>query len=587
MANDNQPEEQILYSEPPEPPPPAVPSRRSRLLLLTGLIPVLAYAGYVWRWAFDAPLMDDITLADTVNQFAEEGFASLGTGLMAQLNDHRIVFSRLAALVAYGLSGYLNVRAVALVGYANLLLLGWLLWRLFRTTGLKPVYFLPAPFLLFSPYLYQISLWGLVSFQPPLATAFSLASLLVLNQPRRWGWAVLLALMGLFAGGNGLMAFVAGGFLLLVQRRFRHLVGWMLFTGAALTLYFDGYRFSSASQVAGDLPEVLRALFVNTIAFVGSPVTVFSESKGMPLSLVLGGGVVLLSAGLFWRKLVPSMVQNRWTARLKGVFPAPTSALLLAALLCLLGTAGLIALVRSSGGAQEMLSDRFHLYSAVLLIVFYLALVASLNPTYRRWALLAALPVAVLTNAYAYLQYRPIRDTMTEGMAADAYNFWHHRVFLHQYPDFTDPRPEKFLHCRFPVTFSETAARHLVQLARRGQGQVGVHAQVTRLQRPVAFRVGLFPYLEVDIDAPPGVPLPDERVWLFLVDKSKANAVFFLAARRQKAPLTEYLRTGRFYINRFSATVPRKMAAGSYHLGLCWFRDGRVAGLCTPGLVGL
>lgn len=580
MAIHLQPEDLILYSESPAPPPLVVPPRRSRLLLLLGLVPVLAYAGYVWRWAFNAPLMDDITLVNSVNRFVDDGLSDLASILLEQLNDHRIVFSRVAALVSFGLNGYLNVRAMALVGYANLLLLGWLLWRLFRTTGLKPAYFLPVPFLLFSPHLYQISLWGLVSFQPPLATAFSLASLLVLDHRRHWGWAMPLAAMALLAGGNGLVVFAAGTFLLAVQRRGGHLAGWGLFTFLALAGYFHGYRFSAASQVPDGLVNLLETLFVNTAVFAGSYLTVFSESKAVPLSLVLGSGVILASVGLLLRNLVP-------TAGLLRLFPKPTSGLLLAALFNLLGTAALIALARSSAGSGEMTSDRFHLYSTVLLIVFYLVLVGSLAGRYRRWLLRAVLPLAVMANAYAYLQYRPIRDTLVEGMAADAYNFTHHGVFLHQFPDFSEPQPEAYRHARFPATFAETDARQLQQLALRDEPRLEARTGVNLVQRPAPYRQEAFPYLDLFLETPPTAPVPGERVWLFLVGERRENGLFLLAARRQKAPLAEFLRTGRFYTNRFFANVSRKMPAGRYRLGLCWFENGRVTGRCAPGEVRL
>jgi len=580
MANNYQPEAPILYAQHPVPPPPLLSPRRTWLLLLTGLVPVLAYAGYVWRWAFDAPLMDDITLLNSVNRFADNGFSDLAAILLEQLNDHRIVFSRLAALASFAASGYLNVRAIALAGYVNLLFLGWLLWRLFRVTGLKLVYFLPVPFLLFSPHLYQITLWGLVSFQPPLATAFSVAALLVLAQPQRWGWAMPLALMALLAGGNGLVVFAAGVFLLLVQRRFRPLAGWLVFTGVALSGYFYGYRFSSASRVPVGLVNLLETLLVNTTVFAGSYLAVFSESKAVPLSGVLGSGVLLGSAGLLLRNLVPA-------SGLFRLFPKSVNDVLLAVLVNLLGTAALIALARSSEGTGEMTSDRFHLYSTVLLIAFYLVLVGSLAGRYRRWLLRAVLPLAVLANGYAYLQYRPIRETMAEGMAADAYNFRHHGVFLHQFPDFSDPKPADYRFARFPVTFAESDARLLREVARQGQPRMAARAEVGLAQRPAPYRQQVFPYLDLFLETLPTTPVPNERVWLFLVDERREDGLFFLAARRQKAPLDEFLRTGRFYANRFFVSVSRKMPAGRYRLGVCWFENGRLVGGCVPGVVRL
>lgn len=555
---------------------------RSWLLPLVGLVPVVAYAAYVGRWAFDTPLMDDFTLVHSVNRLADNGFADVGSILLEQLNDHRIVFSRAAALLVYGLRGYLDVRLLAWAGYANLLLLGWVLWRFFRTTGLPGAYFLPVPFLLFSPFLYQISLWGLVSFQPPLATAFSLASLYLLHRDRRWGWALPLAVMALFAGGNGVVVFASGGLLLVAERRYRRLVPWLVVCGAALGLYFYHYRFSSASQTPGGLLAWLGALVTNTAVFAGSYGSVFSGSKAVPVGLGLGSVVLVLSGLLFLRKIFP-----RAQFGLNRLFPAPTNWRLLAALLNMLGTAAMIALARSGGGAQEMTSDRFHLYASVLFVVFYLALVASLAPRHRRWLLRAALPLALLANAYAYVQFRPARDVLVESLAADAYNFPRHGVFLHQFPDFRDEPASEFRHCRFPVTFSEAAAQAVGQTARRGRPTVPAKTNVRALDRPIPYRGGLFPNLDVGLDLPDETPLPADAVWLFLASTERDGRVFFVAARRHKAPLTQYLRTGRFYANRFSTTIPRKVPAGRYRMGLCWLEGERAVAVCAPGTVAL
>ncbi len=558
-------------------------SRSSWPWWLIMALPVLAYFVYVWRWAFGMPLMDDTTLIGTINQFAERGFSHPADLLLEQLNDHRVVFSRLAALLSYQLHGFLDVRWMALVGYANLLLLVGVLYQLFRTARLPLAYFAPVPFLLCNPHLYQINLWGLVAFQPPLATAFSLGSLSVLAKNRRWGWALPLAAMASFAGGNGLMAWVAGSLLLVVQGRFRVLVAWLLTAGGVLGLYFHEYHLSSATVRSPAPAVLLRNLVLNVVVFTGSYLRVLSDSKAVLLSGLLGAGVLVGYAVLLLRKGFSVVAPAKpW---LRNGLPTPANWLLHAALVCMLGTAAMIGVARAGSGLEEMVSDRFHLYSTVLLALFYLVAIASLAPTYRRWALCAILPFSVLTNAYAYLQYRPVRDTMVQALNADAYNYPQHGVFLHQFPDFTDPKPAYFRYCRFPGPFSENSARAIGQAARRGENPDSGPVSVVGKRLPVPFQPGLFPNLNLAVGPLQAGGVPQAGVWLFLADVRASNRVFFIAPRREKATTAVFLSTGNFYADHFYATFPNKLPPGTYCLGLCWLRAGQPVVRCTRQVV--
>jgi hypothetical protein len=535
-------------------------------VFVLAVVPVAAYFAYVGRWAFNAPLMDDMTLVESVNRFEAEGLAGLGRILLQQLNDHRVVFARGAALVAYGLHGYLDVRWMALVGYVNLLLLGGVLYRMFRTTTLPVAYFLPVPFLLFSPHLYQISLWGLVAFQPPVATLFSLAALLVLAQRRGWGWALPLGALAPFAGGNGLVVLLSGGLLLTVLGQFRRLGVWLVMAVGVAGLYFHDFHLSEASAASRPtgLVSLLADLLVNVTVFAGSYLRVFSDSKAVPLSAALG--LVLLVG---YVALGVELVRPSKAARPEETTPR-INWLLHTAWVNMLGTAAMIALARAGSGAAEMVSDRFHLYSTVLLITFYLVAVASLPRIWRQGVLAVVLPFSVLVNAYAYLQYRPARDNLVEGLAADAYNYPRHGVFLHQFPHFIDPKPPFYRHCHFPTLLTDGVAGRVLRAARTDSDRVDIPVRVTWQRAPVPFQSGLFPTLDVSVGPLPTGTVPQSAVWLFLANV-QANRLFFIAPKREKNPLATLLTTGYFYNSRLYATFPDKLSRGTYRLGLCWF----------------
>lgn len=540
-------------------------------LTLAGIaLPIAVFFGYVWRWALYIPYQDDMALIFAVNYFEEYSFPRLPKILLEQLNDHRIVFSNLAALVSYLFAGYIDFRGIALAGYANLLLLGYGLFLFFRTTRLPLPYFLPVAFILFNPYVYQISLWGLVSFQVPLTLAFSLLSLRALYTSERVGGALFWAVCATFSSGSGFFSFVLGGFLLLVQRRYRLLAYWLVGFVGTMSFYFMDYRFSSATQLPA-WSELIERFLTNIAVFSGSYLRIFSDSKALPMMIGFGG-VILVSYGLLLLRRVPG-TSVKFQRALRVVFLRRANWLLHAGFLTLLATGSLIALARSSGGAMEMASDRFHLYSSTLLCLFYLILVGSLARTVRRILLPVAVGLTALSTVYAYLHTEPSRDALYGALAADAYNYPQHRFFLHQYAHLPDLDSVFYRHCRFPTSFSETAIQDIWQGSPRRESSLNSHLNYTvkRVKQPVDQPI--HPMINLKLQVNSSHRLPQTSILMTLSATDRPGKVYLVAPWRTRAPLMEWLQTGQYYVNTFGVNFPDKLPAGTYRLGLCWRED--------------
>ncbi|MCY7350257.1 MAG: hypothetical protein LH606_06265 [Cytophagaceae bacterium] len=547
------------------------PKGRVRLLTLLGIaLPIGAFFGYVWCWALYIPYQDDMALIFAVNDFEENPLAKLPGILMEQLNDHRIVFAKLAALISYLSLGYIHFRGLVLAGYANLLLLGYGLYLFFRTTRLPLAYFLPVPFIIFNPYVYQISLWGLVSFQVPLVIAFSLLSLHALYTAMRPAWALVWAVCATFSSGSGLLCFLLGGFLLIVERRYRVLAWWALGFALTMSAYFFEYRFSSATQLPA-WSELVGIFLTNLTVFSGSYLRIFSDSKALVMMLLLGATILGLYGLLFLRRVLGASTKAQQT--LAAVFPSQANWLLHAGFLTLLATGALIALARSGGGILELASDRFHLYSSAFLALFYLVLVASLSPVLQKWLLRVGLAAAVFSNAYAYLHIEPARDSWYTSLSADAYNYPNHGFFLHQYNHMPDQDSTFYRHCRFPTIFSETTIQRIWQGSAHGENPFNSHLNFSlkRVKTPVDSPI--YPMADLVMQLDSGLRLPQTGILMILSATDRPGQVYLVAPWRTRASVIHWLQTGDYYTNTLSVYFPDKLPSGTYGVSLCWKQE--------------
>ena len=86
------------------------------------VVPAFTCLLYLTAHAVNVPYMDDMELVYTINDLQNDP-ATWWRILFRQQNDHRVLFSRLAAVVVYVLTGSLDFRVLIVLGFGSLILL--------------------------------------------------------------------------------------------------------------------------------------------------------------------------------------------------------------------------------------------------------------------------------------------------------------------------------------------------------------------------------------------------------------------------------------------------------------------------------
>jgi hypothetical protein len=346
-------------------------TQRSLLVpLLFGGLPVLVYFGFLAAYAVNVPLFDDHALRHFLVKYQATGtFAERFALIFSQHNEHRIGYDRLVVLGQFLLTGEINFVGMMVVGNLSLLGLLWVFYRVFARTGRSLWAFVPVPYLLFSLVLHENTFWGMAALQNFTVVFFVVLTLYHLARSTRHSllWGCLGAVAAVYTSGNGFLLLPVGMGMLVVRRRWRDALLFSAVSAVCVGLYFTGYLPPPGNPDRIPLTEAGpygRGLLL-FLGAVGDGLTT-SAWQRVP---VLAAGVLLL-AGAIWI-----------AARLLGQLGRPTKEastepdLFLGGLVAfVLLTAVVVVYGRLSFGEHVLLTSRYKIYSVLLAIAGYLAL---------------------------------------------------------------------------------------------------------------------------------------------------------------------------------------------------------------------
>ena len=300
-------------------------------------------------------------------------------------NHHRIVYDRLVTLGTYYLTGQMNVLLMIALGNLALLGIGWRLWTLFRYIALPGWYFIPVPWWLLNLQSHENMFWGMAALQnfTVIWLMFETLHRLVRRDPVIG--PLLLSMAALFTSGNGLLAVVVGSALIARQWCWRS-DGWVWIGGAALALGlffwgFDPVPLPGTVLEAGPkLLMVLGASLTNQVRF---------GVAALGGTVVGVGGAVLLGTCFLSRR-------PRFAALRRS--DAVTELLAFGAVV--VGTALILSISRPP---DELLRDRYRIYSHLSFGLVYIAGLLVLTSRFRQvWGLAGSAVAIVMYAGSAY-----------------------------------------------------------------------------------------------------------------------------------------------------------------------------------------
>jgi hypothetical protein len=388
------------------------------------VLPAIVFYAILLDKAISLPLLDDYEIVlDFLNQVAERKSvaAKVSYFFSAQFNEYKLFLGHGVAWLQYALLGHLNLQILCALGNGFVLLLFFLLWKMFlpnhRDLVHRAALFIPVSWLLFQLEYVETLNWAGPSLASLPVLVFSLGAiyLLVRGTNRAFFGALGCVILAVASLANGLFVVPIGALILIVGRRFARLVWWFVVSAGCAAAYAYHYNvISSQAQVQGSvLSNLLRPRPLYVLAFVGNaaalPFGGINHRFAVFMSLVLG----LLLCGFF------AVITMKGYYRKNQL----VSYCVLYLLLTAIGVAGL----RSNFGLVQSVSSRYQIYSALLVAFAWFVIaeeyvVYKSVPLRRSRILLSAIVCSALFSlsmdawGWSYLANRN-RETVL-GMAA-------------------------------------------------------------------------------------------------------------------------------------------------------------------------
>lgn len=384
------------------------------------------------------PYTDDWNLLETIHNFRNApNFVEASKVLFEQVNQHRFAFERLVMLAMVALTGTVNIKALIILGNLFLLGIAYLFFLTLRREGLPWYYFIPVPYVLFNLVFYENAFWGIAAIQNTPLIFFAFLSAYGLGRRNTSGLILgtVAALITTFVSGTGMVTWVIGVLILLLQKRYRPLVLWVGLAVGVISFYFlfDYHFIESAGGKVWQHPifnGLLLLGFWGNALYLDIPHPLYPAFyPDMVACVFLGAFLGLVFLGWVLRYFISTKVGwSYW--------------FLLGAFLFVLGTGAMFMLSRPMeqffmyGGT--VFSRRYMLFGVVLLATGYVGLVVMTRRI--RYAQPVVLVLGMI--GFVALNFQSYHTSIVQlrkqhdELSLDPYYWKHYTTFLTASTDF-------------------------------------------------------------------------------------------------------------------------------------------------------
>ena len=392
----------------------AVGRKTRTVVILAGLaaLPAVIFYCLLFRHLLDLPFYDDFdALLDFVNGLTRvHGLsARIAYFLATQHNEYKLYFANAVVWLQYSLIGHAEFKSLSVIGDLSVVLLALLLWQMFRPSSIDPLnrlaLFLPVPYLLFQMRYFETLNWPMAGLQNLYVLVFALGSIHFLVKTSRWSFvaALILFVLAIAASGNGFVLIPVSLLALAHDRRWVQALIWIITSCCCIAVY--SYRYSAVSSLDPHTSTIQRLAHYNPIyvlCFLGSFVKVIG------VSFVLGAMLCIFAIWMIWRGYVRKNPEVSYCA--------------LFLFLTAFGVAGL----RSELGLTQSVSSRYSMYSILLVIFAWFAVVEDFLPLHaplrKNKVYLVVVAIAVCACAgldvIGFSKLKSRQELMIQGMRA-------------------------------------------------------------------------------------------------------------------------------------------------------------------------
>lgn len=538
------------------------------LNLVVGVLLVLLATTFFWfiySLAVNIPYIDDYAFFDyTLRLIDAPSIGEFWKVLWAQHGGHRIVLTKLSFLIQYLLTGEINYRQKILIETFFIWSFFWLFWYVFRKNSIPFFYLLPVGFILFSPIYYQDIFWNMTAWQHAGSTLLITLCFYFLCLSRRHSFliALLFGVMVTFNNGNGWLSLFIGGGLLLLQKRNKRAVIWLIFC-AVLSLV---HLTDSAQELHGTFSA--KYFFQTLCVFLGS---IFFFVRGNQ-SDNFYGGLGLLGAGLLLMILLLSvylkLVRNNKLA-ITISHKITSHAINLAILgltACMIFTAIGAGLLRQSKGF--VVWPHYMIYSVFTALCIYALTIVLLPNKYRMMAGVSGVLFSMLIEIGGILFAFPDAVVFRKQLISDAFKLKNEKV---------NKKPLTYIN---PISigksrYSEMVARGMYHLPSTPLDELSAQVFGEIIDTSLTPNVDMLLQIQTETGSGRTIGLSNQKLFaggshsVYVLLKNKEEVYLIAPKPGLLSNRRTLLRSGKIYQDGFSIDLFRtNYTSGNYQLGL-------------------
>lgn len=369
------------------------------LAVFVPAIGIIAFYNSLYKNSYNFPFYDDFnSILEFMGFFlSADSLREKIRLLFALHSEHRLVFDRVIALMEYYFFGEVNFKSFIMIGHVAVLTAVIMLYRSFQLKSkMHIIYLLPIALIAFNFRYFETSFWPMAALQNLWVLAFALSSLYYLEKNTRYSIyiSILLGWVATFTSANGMMTFVAGGFVLLLNKNLLK-KDKLIWLGAGI-VSFAAYFYHYVKP--GYHPEIIKPLMDNPMGFLGYALAflggVFTEDT--TTAIWIGIGLVACMLFLTWKKYYAE------------------NPIIYGFMVFILITSVLAALTRFGFGLAQSLSSKYTISSALMVACCYIAMVPYLYRRMKLVVLVAATALAFYFHFGTYDKYLPAKKAEKE-----------------------------------------------------------------------------------------------------------------------------------------------------------------------------
>jgi hypothetical protein len=386
--------------------------------IILAIIPLLVYAGFIIYHSNNLFILDDYTqiVLPFVDSLKANSISQFFQAMFSQQNEYR--FPVLATFSLFQYFAFDKINFTYYIYYGNLSMYGiaFLVFYTYRKVydwqKLLPIFYLLFPF-----QAYIIMTWACPSSQYLCALYYGIATIFFLNENTRKMtlWAYVMAFMSVFSFGSGLISLFIGLGLLVISRRKKEALYWLIYTGILVLGYFTNYKSQNISDTglisfgANIWNITLGYLYLNG---AWADITLHDNTTWKLVFIAIVGFFTAVATLIVMVQLLPKVIKNVASKHESFTF------FVLMFVVCIL----LIITIGRSRATPEVNSfvSNHRYYSSLVVALIFCYFINSFSFTTRRVILIAS----VLMFSIGFLKYNFLMSERTKDVVTDRANHY-------------------------------------------------------------------------------------------------------------------------------------------------------------------